>query len=127
MPVLPTTSPAPASTKRGRAPLSVMIAAWSAPILVAVDFALLAVVPVTVVLVRSLRRSRLRALRWPAGLLAAVYTTPLTLWLLDPARAGSLSKHIEWVWVALIVAASAVVLLTLHTRPGRPSTDELEG
>lgn len=99
-----------------RTPLSVLISAWAAPLLVVGDFALLAVVPVTLVLVGALRDPRLRALRWPAAALAAVYATPLALWLLNPDRPGSLSKDIDPVFVVLIVAASAGVLLTLSLR-----------
>lgn len=77
------------------------------------DFALLAVIPVSLVLVGALRESRARALRWPAVLLAAVYATPLAIWLLRPDGAESLSKDIHPAFVALIVAASAVVLVRI--------------
>lgn len=110
-----TTSTTP-GTKTRRIPLRVLISAWAAPLMVVGDFALLAVVPVALVLYSALRDPRVRFLRWPAGLLAAVYATPLALYLLNPNRPESLSKDIDPVFVILITAASAVVLLTLHTR-----------
>lgn len=103
-------------TKSRRIPLRVLISAWAAPLLVVGDFALLAVVPVALVLFGALRDSRVRFLRWPAGLLAAVYATPLAIWLSNPNRPESLSKDIDPVFVVLIAAASVVVLLTLYTR-----------
>ncbi len=98
-----------------RLPRSVTISAWAAPLMVVGDFALLAVVPVALVLSGALRDTRLRSLRWPAAVLAAVYTTPLVIWLLRPDGAQSLSKDIHPGFVALIVAASALVLLRLRT------------
>lgn len=110
-PALPTT---PATSRR--TPRSVAISAWAAPLLVVGDFALLAVVPVALVLVGALRDRRVRALRWPAALLAAVYATPLAIWLLNPDRPESLSKDIDPTFVVLIVAASAAVLGTIYLR-----------
>lgn len=113
------TSPvtAPTSARRlRRTPLSFVISAWAAPLLVVGDFAMVAVVPVTIVLVGALRDPRVRALRWPAAGLAAVYATPLALFLINPNRPGSLSKDIDPVFVGLIVAASAAVLITLYAR-----------
>lgn len=103
-------------TKTRRIPLRLQISAWAAPLLVVGDFALLAVVPVALVLYGALRDSRVRFLRWPAALLAAVYATPLIIWLSNPDRPESLSKDIDPVFVVLIAAASAVELLTLYTR-----------
>lgn len=108
------TNTAPAKSRR--IPLRVNISVWAAPLMVVGDFALLAVLPITLVLYGALRDSRVRFLRWPAGLLAAVYAIPLSLWLLNPNRPESLSKDIDPVFVVLIIAASAVALLALHTR-----------
>jgi len=68
------------------------------------------------VLIGTLRDPRVRCLRWPAGLLAAVYATPLAIWLLYPNRPESLSKDIDPVFAVLMVAASAVVLFRLYRR-----------
>lgn len=116
MPTSSATTAAPSRAKSRRTPLSVIISAWAAPLLVVGDFALLAVIPVTLVLIGALRDPRIRSLRWPAGLLATVYATPLAIWLLNPNRPESLSKDIHPVFVALIVAASALLLLKLYTR-----------
>lgn len=99
-----------------RLPRSALISAWAIPVLVLGQFAMLAIVPVAVLLVGSLRDARLRALRWPVGILAAVYATPLLIWAVRPDGAQSLSKDIHPGFVALIVAASAVVLVRLHLR-----------
>lgn len=96
-----------------RAPRYVVVSAWAVPIMVLGQFALLAMVPVALVLYGALRDTRTQALRWPAGLLAAVYATPLAIWLLRPDGAQSLSKDIHPVFIGLIVAASAVVLLKI--------------
>lgn len=103
-------------TKPRRIPLSLTISAWAAPIMVVGDFALMAVIPVAIVLVKALRDPRARFLRWPAALLAAVYATPLALYLLNPDRPQSLSKDIDPVFVVLIVVASAVLLIARYTR-----------
>lgn len=103
-------------TTARRIPLAVTISAWAAPVLVVFDFALLAIVPVAVVLIVALRDQRVRVLRWPAALLAVAYAVPLALWRLSPEPAESLSKDIDPLFVALILLASAVVLVTLHTR-----------
>lgn len=112
-----TTSDKPATLRRG--PRSVFIAAWSIPILVLAQFSMVAIVPVSIVLIGTLRSARIRALRWWVGLLTLAYATPLALYAFNPDRAGSLSKDISPVFVILIVAVSAVVLIKLHTNRKR--------
>jgi len=112
-----TTSDTPAKLRR--APRSVFIAAWAIPIMVVGQFAMLAIIPVAIVLIGTLRSARIRALRWWVGLLTLVYATPLAIFLLNPDRAQSLSKDISPVFVVLIVAVSAVVLVKLHTNRKR--------
>jgi hypothetical protein len=70
------------------APRYVVVSAWAVPITVSGQFALLAVVSVALVLYGALRDTRTQALRWPAGL-AAVYATPLAIWLLRLTAAGA--------------------------------------
>ena len=108
-----TTSETPAKLRR--APRSVFIAAWAIPIMVVGQFAMLAIIPVAIVLIGTLRSARIRALRWWVGLLTLAYATPLALYAFNPDRAQSLSKDIDAVFVVGIVLASAVVLLKLHT------------
>ncbi|THG32043.1 hypothetical protein E6C64_05750 [Naasia lichenicola] len=92
------------------------MAAWSVPLLVLGQFAMLAIVPVLIVLIASVADARVRALRWYAGLLAALYATPLIIWVARPDGAQSLSKDIDPVFVALIVAASAALIVKIATR-----------
>ena len=89
---------APATTARRlprRLPRRLVVSAWAAPVMVVGDFALMAVFPVVIALVASLRDPRARALRWPTGLLAAVYARfsstrldPLARGLQDDFEAG---------------------------------------
>ena len=94
-------------------PRYVVVSAWAVPIMVLGQFALLAVIPVGLVLSGALRDPRARELRRPAGLLAAAFAIPLAIWLLRPDGAESLSKDIHPGFVGLIVAASAVVLVKI--------------
>lgn len=110
-----TTATAATPQKLRRGPRSVFIAAWAIPIMVLGQFAMLAIVPVAIVLIGTLRSARIRALRWWAGLLTLAYATPLALYAFNPDRAQSLSKDISPVFVAIIVAVSIVVLVKLHT------------
>jgi len=110
-----TTIPTPARTAR-RTPLFIHIAAWSVPVLVLGQFAMLAIVPVAMIAIGTAVNARARALRWWGWLLAAVYATPLAIWLLRGDGAQSLSKDIHPAFVALIVAVSVVFLLKIYTR-----------
>ena len=107
-----TTAPAPASTRR--LPRSVVISTWAVPLMVLGQFALLAAVPVALLVTRVLRDPDLRRLRRPALLLAASWTIPLAVWVLRPEPADSLSKDISPVFVALVLAASAGMLASLR-------------
>jgi hypothetical protein len=97
-----------------RIPTQALVAAWSIPVLVLGQFALLAVVPVIVVLVGSLRNVGLRPLRWWTGLLAALSAAPMAIWLLRPDGAPSLSKDMKPAFAALIAAAAAVLIVKIH-------------
>ncbi|MFF2846642.1 hypothetical protein ACFVT5_09940 [Streptomyces sp. NPDC058001] len=107
-------SPAPAPAATRRIPLPLTISAWAVPIMVLAQFALVAIVPVVIALVTGLGRVRDRAVRLAASLLAVAFAIPLTVWLVRPDGAPSLSKDIHPAFVALIVAASAALLLTLR-------------
>jgi len=102
-----------------RAPWYIFTAAWAVPTLVLGQFALLAGVPIAVVLVASIRSARLRAMRWRVGALAVAYATPVTIWLLRSERAPSLSKDMHPVFLVLITLVSVIVILKLHTRRKR--------
>ncbi|WP_424642409.1 hypothetical protein [Embleya sp. AB8] len=95
------------------------ISAWAVPVMVLAQFALLAVVPVAIALYGALTRVHDRTIRATAALVAVAFAIPLTVWLVRPDGAQSLSKDIHPAFVALIVAASAALLFTIH-RPRRP-------
>jgi len=97
-----------------RVPLSVTISAWAVPVMVIGQFALIAGVPVLIALAGALRRVPDRAVRQTATLVAVTFAVPLTVWLTRPDGAPSLSKDMHPGFLALIVAASAAFLVTLH-------------
>ncbi|MGW1990470.1 hypothetical protein [Embleya sp. NPDC001921] len=110
-------SASPTSPETGaarRVPRAVTVSAWAVPIMVLGQFALLAGVPVVVALVGALARVRDRAVRAGAVLVTVAFAIPLTVWLVRPDGAQSLSKDIHPAFVGLIVAASAVLIFTLH-------------
>ncbi|MET7581066.1 hypothetical protein [Streptomyces microflavus] len=97
-----------------RVPLSVTASAWAVPVMVVGQFALVAGVPVLIALVGTLRRVPDPAVRRAATLVAVTFAVPLTVWPARPDGAPSLSKDMHPGFLALIVAASAVLLMTLH-------------
>jgi hypothetical protein len=92
----------------------VTISAWTVPVLVLGQFAMLAIVPVGLVLYGTLRKTRTVALRWLAGALTAAYAVPLAIWAIRPDPAPSLSKDISPVFAGIIVAAAIAVAVTSH-------------
>ena len=112
------TSALPAPKLR-RAPLPVSISTWAVRALVLSGFALVAVVPVTVLLVSAFRNAKARGLRWYASLVGALYAAPLLIWALNPDRAQSLTRDMNPVFLWLIVAASALLLIKIATRRTR--------
>lgn len=111
------TSPITSTRRPRRTPLYLQIAAWSVPVLVLGQFAMVAIIPVAIVLVGALADRRVRArrgLRAAASLLAVVYATPLAIWALRPDGAQSLSKDMHPLFYAIIALASAVVLATIY-------------
>jgi hypothetical protein len=103
-----------AERKTRRTPSSVLVSAWAVPILVVGQFAMLAVIPVALVLSGTLRDARFRALRWWTAALTAAYATPLVLWAIGPDRAPSLSKDMHPVFAALIVVAAVAFIAAYH-------------
>ncbi|MGW6128733.1 hypothetical protein ACWFNE_01775 [Cellulomonas sp. NPDC055163] len=91
-----------------------IVSAWAVALLVPGGFAMLAVVPVVTLTVRTLRDARLRALRWWAVAVAAAYASGLAAWAVRPDRAASLSKDLHPVHAAAIVAASLAFAFRYH-------------
>lgn len=118
----------PPRDRTSRTSLPVLIAAWAVPVLVLGQFALIAGIPVAVVLVGTLRDPRLRVLRWWTGALAAVYAVPLALWVFGPSSAPSLSKYMSPVATALFVATGVAVAIAHHVlrrRSGAPAHEQV--
>ncbi|MET0188283.1 MAG: hypothetical protein ABW212_04740 [Pseudonocardia sediminis] len=110
---------------RRRPSRTAVVSAAAVPLLVVGQFAMLAVVPVALVLAGTLRDARLRALRWWAAALTAAYAVPLALWAIGPDRAPSLSKDMHPALAALVVAAAvAYVVAFLVVRRSRGTTDD---
>ena len=98
-----------------RTPRSVLISAWAVPVLVLGQFSMLAVAPVALILVGTLRHPSLRPLRPYSAALAAIYATPLVIWIRRPDGAQSLSKDMHPMFMVLIVAAAAALLVKNHS------------
>ncbi|MEV0087158.1 hypothetical protein [Saccharopolyspora sp. NPDC050642] len=105
---------------RFRAARLVTISAWATPVLIIGQFAMVAVVPVALALIGTLSDARLRALRWWAAALAAVYAIPLALWAIGPDRAPSLSKDMNPAFATLIVATAIAVAIANHRQRRNP-------
>ena len=115
-----TTIIAPAKRVTGRrTPLYMHIAAWAVPVMVLGQFSMLAIVPVAMLIIGTLVDRRVKPLRWWAGLLAALYATPLVIWILREDGAQSLSKDMSPILAGLIVAASVAFLIKIYTRRKR--------
>jgi hypothetical protein len=102
------------SRKSRRAARTVIISAWAVPVLVIGQFAMLAIVPVTLALVATLRDARLRRLRRWTAALATAYAVPLILWAIGPDRAPSLSKDMHPALAAVIVVAALATVAAYH-------------
>ncbi|MEU8421465.1 hypothetical protein AB0C15_11375 [Micromonospora sp. NPDC048835] len=120
---MPSTSPprSPEDHASRRANRTAIISIWAVPVLVIGQFAMLAIVPVTLALVVSLRHAHLRGLRRWTVALATAYATPLVLWAIGPDRAPSLSKDMHPVFAALIVVAALAAATAFHVGRRRPS------
>ena len=118
----------PAATRpqrrSGRAPRKFLVSALAVPVMIVGQFAMLAIVPVAVVVTTTLRDARLRHLRpWAAGL-AAAYATPLALWAIGPDRAQSLSKDMHPALATVIVGASAALVAAYFMVKPRPAAGD---
>ncbi|MFD3917615.1 hypothetical protein [Streptomyces sp. NPDC058595] len=90
------------------------VSAWAVPVMVVGQLALLSAVPVVIALVSALCGVRGRAVRGAAALVAVMFAIPLVVWLTRPDGAPSLAKDMHPVFLGLTVAASAVLLFTIH-------------
>lgn len=106
----PVTGSAPAHPRR------FLISLWSIPVLVIGQFAMLAIIPIVIVLIGVLRDARLRAVRGWTIALGATYLTPLVIWLVRPDGAKSLSRDMHPIFVVLIAVVAAIVLLRMRAR-----------
>ena len=93
-------------------PRYAVIAAVAVPVMIIGQFAMLAIVPVVLVVVGVLRHPTGRLLRGSAAVLAAFYATSLIIWAARANPAPSLSKDIDPLLAALIIAASAAVIVS---------------
>ncbi|WP_309619798.1 hypothetical protein [Salinibacterium sp.] len=108
----------PSTSTGRRTPRYALISAIAIPVLLIGQFAMVAIVPVLLILVGALRDARIKPLRWWAALLTALYATPLVIWALRSDPAQSLSKDIHPVFVGLISAAALAIIVTLLRRRG---------
>jgi hypothetical protein len=111
-----TSAPTARTTIARRNPRYFLISLWSIPVMVIGQFAFLAVIPVLVVLISSVRVEGLRAVRPWAIALGITYSAPLLLWLIRPNGAQSLSKDIHPAFVVLITLVAILVLIRTYSR-----------
>ena len=97
-----------------RAPLYIQIAAWAVPVLLLSGFAMIALLPVLVVLIGSCTDIRSRYLRWWAVAVAALFSIPFVILNVRPDPAPSLTQDMHPVFLVLIVAAAAALLVRLY-------------
>ena len=109
-------SPSAAGVPPRRTPGYVVYSALAVPILIIGQFALLAILPIALLMFGTWRDLRGRALRWWAGLTALLYAAALTIWQLNPNGAESLSKDIHPLLAGLIVAAAIILLAKIYRR-----------
>lgn len=104
-------------SRRARTPLLArleIVAAYATTLLVAGQFAKIAIGGVVLVIVATLLEPQLRQLWWAAGALTAAYAVPFTLYLTNPRRAASLSQDMHPVWVVLVVATGVAYVVAYH-------------
>lgn len=112
--------PAPRPATRARRAGTAPVLAGVVGLMVVTGFAMLAVVPLGLLVRRTWTDARLRGLRAWATALAGVYAVPLALWAILPDRAPSLTKDMHPAFVPLIVAvAAAYVVAWLADRAAR--------
>jgi hypothetical protein len=108
------TAVSPARSTDRRVPLYMHIAAWAAPALIATGFAMIALVPVLVVLIGSCTDPRVRFLRWWTTALAGAYAIPLTILNVRDDPAPSLTKDMHPAFLVLILVVAAAVLVRIY-------------
>jgi len=93
-----------------RARRAVLISAAAVPVLILGKFAMLAIVPVAIAVIAGARMKGVRLFTWMLG---ALYATPLIIWALRENPARSLSRDIDPIFAALIIAGAIAVLIAI--------------
>jgi len=93
-----------------RARRAVLISAAAVPVLILGQFAMLAIVPVAIAVIAGARMKGVRLFTWVLG---ALYATPLIIWALRENPARSLSRDIDPIFAALIIAGAIAVLIAI--------------
>jgi hypothetical protein len=104
-----------------RAPLYLQIAAWSVPVLLLGQFAMIALVPVLIVVIGGFTDPRSRYLRWWGAAVGAAYAIPLAIFTFRDDPAKSLSQDMHPIALAVVVAAAAALLVRLYVGARRRS------
>ena len=90
------------------------VSAWAVPVLMVGQFALVSALPIALIAYGAFSDRRIRALRWWATAMAALYAMPLVFWLIRDDGAQSLSKDIHPAFVLLVTASALVILAKIH-------------
>ena len=98
------------AVRPARARRAVLISAAAVPVLILGQFAMLAIVPVAIAVIAGARMKGVRLFTWMLG---ALYATPLIIWALRENPARSLSRDIDPIFAALIIAGAIAVLIAI--------------
>ncbi|GLY29878.1 hypothetical protein [Kineosporia sp. NBRC 101731] len=95
-------------------PRAVIISAWAVPVMVAGQFAMLAIIPLGIAAAGILRNRQLRGLRGWVAALSAAYAAGLLLWAIGPDRETSLSKELHPAHMVVITALGVALAVAYH-------------
>lgn len=84
--------------------------------MVLAQFSMIALVPVSGLIIASVVDKRVRNLRWWTLALAIAYSIPLAIMLVRPDPEQSLSKDMHPALLVLIVVVGAALLMRVHIR-----------
>lgn len=95
-------------------PRAVIISAWAIPVMVAGQFAMLAIIPLGIAAAGILRNRQLHGLRGWVAAVSAAYGAGLLMWAIGPDRAPSLSKELHPAHEVVITALGVALALAYH-------------
>jgi len=105
-------------TSGKKAPRYLTVSAWAVPVLILTGWAFITAVPVALIAYAAWRDTRVRALRWWASLLVALYAIPTVQYITRSNPEDSMSDLLH-PGIGVAIAAVAVVILVKIYRSHR--------